>query len=654
MKINRSGAIGMVLLFLSASASASGTENWRTRAFVNIQTPGLIEAIVLPELFDRTNGEALDLILTGPDGEPRAFELYWRELVGETRVLLQPAKVELDAENAFIWEAPVPKKMLARRLVITPNATGTFGKIDVYGLNNDQWASLVTDAAVFAAPGVRQTRIDLPENSYEKLRIIVKGYDRENRRTLSPIQAVALDGDRLGKDYQMRVLPLQFSQSKSDDVQILEAVLPGSGLWIETFQVTTAAQFQGDWQLGYDRISEGEKRFFSIVTGRLDRVDHMGLDMAIAANRSWPERSLVLKLNPGKRYIGEVASLSAKVRLPRLVFVADKAGRYTATAGTGGGNAPILNYPGDPDRAVQEAADFSPPEANPQWRLTSLIEKYQLKGGPFDPQGFTWRAGLTIATPGFYRLILNWQAALAPERSGFRIVKDLMQVPFLTGRPENVTIKPEFRHDYDKTKNTDAWIIRLPQPSPHWKELVLSASGIFKRTVEVQQPKPGGGKRWQPYIRQVWENRDLKETALRINLQALSQNADELHLIIAHGDNQPIEISNITLGYLAPTVYFLGHTSGAYWIYGGNPKDGAPRYDLSMIQSELFSEPAVETQMGEPETVQPASWRHRLHSAFKDTGWGLYGVLGLTTLVLLLVIVRLFPKPSETPPTNCN
>ncbi|MFH0726790.1 MAG: hypothetical protein V2B19_10640 [Pseudomonadota bacterium] len=648
MKYSRMGTIGLALLFLSAALSARAEDTWRFQAFIDIETPGLVEAVVPPELLVQTGKGEMDFLLTGPDGLPRAFTLFWREPVGEITLSLKPDRVEFNEENALVWEAKLLEKITAERIRITLTEPGTIGKIDIHGQIGDEWRPLALNAAVFKTPGPRQAGIGIPENRYERLRIILTGYDRRVEKSLSPIETVSVEGKRVGRDYVTRDLPLPFQKSESEGTHVIEAVIPGDGLWINALTLKTEAPFQGDWQAGNETISGGKKRFGAILSGRSTQVTSQEPELVMETNRPWPGRSLVVKLDAGDRYIGDVTSLRATVRLPRLVFAAEKAGRFTATSGAGKA-AGIGAHPSDGYREPETRIEFSVPETNPHWRLASLVEKYPLKGAPFTAEGYTWRASVTIDRPGYYRLPLNLRASLAPRCAAVRMVKDDLQVPYITGRMENKSIELENTATYDASTNTSTWIIHLPHPSPHWKEMSVYATGIFKREIDFQIPKPGA-RTWQSRRRAVWESRGQRETTLRLSLQNLPEDIDTLRLVMAHGDNEAVSISKITASYASPTFLFLAHAAGEFTVYGGNPEAGVPQYDLSLVQSELLSTLPVETQMGELESFSGQGWQHAIKDAFKGKGWGLYVVLGLVTLVLLAVIVRLFPKPEDTPP----
>jgi hypothetical protein len=647
MMRNRHVALLVASVLLLAPLSARAGENWRTRAFLHIKTPGLVEAVVPPELINQGQNGALDLTLTGPDDHPRAFELYWRDPQGPVGLSLKAETVRMDAHKALVWEASVPEKVIARRLRVTLSRPGTVARIDVFGRVKGKWRALVKSAAVFAdaAPAAGAAGIDLPEGPYERLRLVLTGYDVRIRETLSPLRSVILECEREGRDFFTRDLDLSFRQARSEGIHVIESVLPGEGLWIDSLRLVTEARFQGNWQAGREQILAGARSFTPLLSGQVSLVDEPHRDLTMAAGRLWPARSLVVHLDAQDRYLGDVVSLSARVRLPRLVFFAEKAGRYTALSGEGG-KVRIRAYPGSRYRKPERQCAFSPPETNPHWRLASLVEKYRFKGAPFDPEGYAWRAPVDISAPGYYRLALNLEAALSPRRAAVRMVRDGVQVPYVSGRTEDRRIELKADAQYDAKNNTSLWTLQLPGSSPCWKALILYATGIFKRTVSLEIPKPGING-WKTWKRAVWESRGQRETDLRLSLADLPKGTGDLRLVMPHGDNQPVTVSKISAVYDTPTVYFLADAPGRYRIYGGNPDAARPRYDLSLVQSELFSALPTEAQMGALERVSGTSWARLISDAFQGKGWGLYVVLGLVTLALVIVIVRLFPKPED-------
>jgi len=645
MKIKHLKQIWIWLLFLMASSLAFAENNWRAKAVMDISSPGIIEAVMPPELVNRTVSGPMSLRLTGPDGNTRGFELYWREPVDDTSIYLSPVQVALDDVKGFIWEAVIPERMVVRQLIVELAGQNYIGKIDVYGYRQEQWIPLVKNAAVFSTDGTLRGRIDLPKAEYQRLRLCLTGFDHQAKQKLSPIKIVIAKGERIGKNFAGQVLSLPFHRSETQKEIVVDAAMPGSGLWVRTLTLKTEAQFQGSWKIGTETISDGHKKFVVIKSGQISHVNRQYQVLEIDMDTQWPGSSLVLKLDTNQHYIGAVTGLDADVRLPRLVFSADKPGNYTLFSGIGN-KQHVLKQPGDALRKPDSELIISNAQTNPLWQPASLVDRYKLKGASFDAAGSKWRAPVTITKPGYYKLALSLSSILKSKTRSIRIVNNNLQVPFIQGRIENKKIKIPVEEIYDAKKNQSQWIIKLPGPSDKWQNLTLHADGIFKRKIQLQHPKPGN-MGWQPWRTLVWENRKLKETALQISLRSLPPEIGQIRIVISNGDNQPIKISKITARYATPTFYFLAHQAGLYFVYGGNLQAVQPNYDLSLVQNELLAALPENIEMGELESFQQPGWKDRISTAFTDTGWGLYGVLALVTLVLIGIIVKLFPKGEE-------
>jgi hypothetical protein len=268
-------------------------------------------------------------------------------------------------------------------------------------------------------------------------------------------------------------------------------------------------------------------------------------------------------------------------------------------------------------------------------------------GGPFDDGGYTWASPLAgIVKPGFYQLSLNQRASLEDNRGGLRLIRGNQQVPFFMGTPQQRQIALTAEKEYDRDKNETAWLIRLPQPSVHWRAIRLASEGVFSREVVVEIPKPGKTG-WQPWKRTGWINRTSGGAVLEIPLAGFPEDQTDIRLIMAHGDNQPIEIKEPQAIYTTQDLFFIAGGAGDYKVVGGNPKAPAPSYDLALIRDHVLKSEPIKIAMDEIETLKPTAWKTKLGHWFSEQGWGLYAVLGLVTLILLVVIVRLFPKEGE-------
>ncbi len=633
--------IWLGLLAWLTAAPALAEENWHTRGELTVEAPGIVETILPPDLVSAADG-SLDLTLTGPDGLARSFELYWRESVADVHQVLSAGQVTLDAQGRFAWEGAVTDGIVVREVQVQLAVADALARVDVEGLYQGQWQMLAQNAAVFEAGAAARAAIAVPPAAYERLRLHLTALDRRARTAVAPIREVAVTGTPASKDYAVQTIDLPFQRSDAEGHLVIDAVLPGSGLHLRSVQVETEALFQGAWQLGRNSIAGSRKAFAEVRSGRAEHVGRTPRLLTLRLASDWPGRSLVVKLEQTQRYIGAVTALRAEVRLPRLVFAADRPGRYILSTG-GGQKAPLSAQPGDTLRRPDREAAVSAIHGNPLWRPASLVERFQLKGAPFDAGGYTWRAPLAVSEPGYYRLALSLEAVLKSAGQPIRIVHEGRQVPYIQGGVESKSIDLPVSLAFDQKKNQSQWTIQLPGASGQWQSLSLHAEGLFSRRLQWERPKPGN-LGWEPWRAVQWENRDAQETALRLDLADLPPDVDRLRAVMDNGDNAPIVISKITARYAAPTLYFLAHASGTYQVYGGNPQAAPPRYDLSLVQDQLLATLAEETGMGALEAFQRPAWQSRFEAAFKDTGWGLYAVLGLVTLALVVVIVRLFPK----------
>jgi hypothetical protein len=114
-----------------------------------------------------------------------------------------------------------------------------------------------------------------------------------------------------------------------------------------------------------------------------------------------------------------------------------------------------------------------------------------------------------------------------------------------------------------------------------------------------------------------------------------------------HGDNRPIELGKLQASYGAPALLFLASAAGEYALYGGNEKATPAKYDLTLVQAHLAGVLPKTVEMGTIESVSSAGFKSAILGAFDDKSWGLYLVLGAVTLILMIVIARLFPRAEQ-------
>lgn len=641
-----------VLIILASAGFALPTgsaaeEAWHYQASAEVRETGLAEAVLPPGLFFSDEGgtqvSRTDLSLIGPDGNPRSFELYWKEKSGSRSAVLKPSRIRFDRTSGLVWEAPAPKGMTIENVRIDFAAPQTVGQVTIEGRDGKGWRRLAENAALYDA--LSSTGVDIEPAPYEQLRLSFKGFSREFKETTFPVRSVTVSGKSTAKDYAEQYVDLRFEDARPEKTITISSVLPGAGLWIRNISLSTEAQFQGAWEAGRETIIDGKAQFQALVSGTVSTVGKQASVLDIPVNRSWPGRSLVVKLRPEGTYVGRITRLRIAVMLPRMAFFADKTGTYRVRTGSGD-SAAIKETPGDEDRKIANTAVFSAVSENKQWAPARLAERYLVAGGPFSDAGFRWKATVRVPDAGYFRLVLNQEASLSPRPEKVRLVRDNVQVPFFNGAGEEreIVLKPTV--DYDKAHNKTSWSVVLPSSAERITEMLMEADGIFERTVKLETPRPGHSG-WQPWKTLHWSNTSRTPSVLRARLADMPKDAVELRITMDHGDNRPIEISTIRVTYNAPTLFFITDKPGAYSLFGGNPKIPDAKYDIALVRAHLVDEMPRSLEMGSIEPYRSSEIRQKILEVFEDKSWGLYAVLGLVTAALLVLIVRLFPKEKK-------
>jgi hypothetical protein len=159
----------------------------------------------------------------------------------------------------------------------------------------------------------------------------------------------------------------------------------------------------------------------------------------------------------------------------------------------------------------------------------------------------------------------------------------------------------------------------------------------FSRTVTVSRP---AGGRLEPVRRFQWDGR--ARSVLNLGLDA--RFADRLVLEIENGDNPPVDIEAIEVRWPQWELLAVLPAGGARLVYG-DPKLGAPVYDLAQVVGAPSRRPPVAT-LGPEERLAPpplaTSDRILLGVALAALAAGLAWVLAAA--------IRAVPEPSDPAP----
>ncbi len=655
MKIRFSLFSAFFFLFAAQGFSA-GEDSWRVSSTATVPSEGLVESVLPPGLVfspegssrsatrfdDRTSNVRLDLQLLGPDGQPRPFELFWRKEAETLEKNLTADKITMESKGGFTWEASSPEDISIEKISIQMAEKGAVGRVDIDALSSGGWVSLAKNAAIFPGEEGMRTEIRVVPRVFGRIRVFFGGYDRMFFDTPVPITHVTVSGKPLEKNYATKKIERVFETLETDEGLEIRTALPGAGLWIESVETTLGVPFVGDWRIGCDEYNAGVEEFRMIDGGTVSEITEDARKFVVGIDRIWPARTVVLKLKPRSGFPGKVDSLAFFSRVPRLLFYADAPGRYTARSGTGE-RATVLPTPSEPDRRIAHQAIFPEIESNEAWRPVNLVETYGIQGGPFSAKGYRWRGAVRIPNEGFYRLNLNREASLDGNPAGIRLVRDGIQIPYFWGRPKIASVRLQPEKEYEKKENRTVWTFGLPKASEYWTEIRLASSGIFERDVQMEIPM-AGPKSWRPWRTSVWQSLSEKPAFLHFDMKGFPKEETSFRIVMEHGDNRPIDLSEVEIRYLEKAAMFIATAPGRIEAFGGNPVAAAGNYDLDLVRHHLVGLKPEVVELGDIALEGKSDWGIDFEGMFGEKGWGLYSVLVVVSLALIAIIVRLFPK----------
>ena len=642
--------IGFLVFFTIVADCAAAP--WQAKASIDVDGPGLCQAVLPAELLMGNNNGSYDLVLNGPDKNPRAFELFMKNRPGSRQFILKSTNIQFNQAGGFVWDADLPQTIVDG-IRIEMGDHNYLGRVDVAVQTDSGWETIARNQAIYRTTGAANASIKITQGIYKKIRLIFTGFDKTNKQRIIPIRRVtALHKGKEGQYAEMQIMMTDRMQvSRADGFTELKMVLPGKGIRIKQIRIITNSRFKGTWELGREQIRNNRVEFIPGQSGRVSRVAGDERLISMEINRIWNTNGLILRLRPDSGFLGPIDQAVVVSQQPKILFSADMPGRYTALAGTGR-HTNLKQFAGIFDKAQIRHLDFGLPGVKIWYNSQSLLERFKIKGGPFDENdGYRWKSPVTLDKIGYYRLIFNLETSLAKAGQYVRLVKDNEQIPFFWGRQTYMRHELEAQTEYNREENTTSWEVSLPVKSEAWQTLALTGSGIFSRTVRCYREKAGKTD-WEKVMTRNWSHVEQGETRLEIDSPGRFMNGRRFKISIDHGDNQPIEVSKIEAGFMAPSICFLAYEPGNYFLFGGNEAAGQPSYDLTLIQNRLMASLPENIEMAAADVVKSSNWDRLLERLFQGKGIGLYAILGVVTLILMGIIVRLFPKAVFRGPKN--
>lgn len=266
-------------------------------------------------------------------------------------------------------------------------------------------------------------------------------------------------------------------------------------------------------------------------------------------------------------------------------------------------------------------------------------------GAPLDVEEFRYDRKILPGPPGQVTLTLD-AAVLAHSSVDDLRLADMKgrQIPYLLEEaPKPLLLdlpKPERVEDEGTPRSPRSprsrYRLRMPYPTlPASRLLVETSAGVFERPVELEGPRSRRSEpRWSASPG-LWRHTDPSRPAPALALDIPASAGATVDLILDEGDNARLPLGRIRLAVPTWRLRFFHPGVGEVRLLYGRKDLQAPRYDLSLIASQLDPSVAREARLGnEPAPGAAGDMARVPRSLF-------WGALATAVIVLLLMLARL-------------
>jgi len=648
----------LVALTIVADAQTSlafDPNEWRNTQTVEVPAKGLVRVSVPATTLDAAQPGLEDLRIVDSTGNQVPYLI--ERMLPDSESTIRPTEFRSTIENGATrlnlktgTGAPISGVSLE-----TP-ATQFMKAADVEGSSDGRtWSKLAGGDSLFQLPnGATKLRVSVPEGAWQFLRITVDelgsppvpftGAQLHKARTNAPAEAVAVTIK---------------SRDESPGITRLALDLGAANLTLGSLRIeSNEPVFTRPVTLAVPEVSDDGIRERNINDAVIYRVNVKGKNEAhleIPLELQIQTRELLVLIRNEDSPPISIDAVRADRRLVRLTFFANQPGQYSLLSGNTQSVAPRYDLSALSGKLKNVAAIDVVPSAlapNPNYKPPEALATVTLSGAKIDVAKWKFRKLLPLTQNGVQQAELDpeLQARSQPDQRDIRIVRGEFQLPFILqrtslSRPINLNAAAA---NNPKKPALSRWSVKLPQPGmPITRLVCTSPSPLFHRQMRVwEEVSDERGDKFSAELGSgTWDqtpNSPKRELVIELNARPQS---DALFLETDNGDNPAIELRDFR-GYYPVTRVVVKATpdpAQPVWLYYGNPDATAPRYDLTLVASELLKAQRSTVTTGAEENLspKPSVVSQTLTGSTRYIFWG---ALALVVIVLLAIMSRFLPK----------
>jgi Protein of unknown function (DUF3999) len=656
-----SGLIGLICLCTFSFRAAALPSDWQHEQRFDVATPGLVKFSLPAETLNAARPALEDLRLYDAAGHELPFFIDRPTPASKVIRAAKSFQVSLNANMTVITLETGLTQPLDGVSLETP--AGSFIKaVRIEGsADGKRWQMLATGQPVFREPsGASQLRVTIPPGVWHSLRLTV-----DDART----QPIPFTGARIfaaaAEATPMELQPATIAERNENPGETrLTLNLGAANLVVASVQIETDEPlFTRLVTLAVPVVSEDALHEQTIGEGCVYRIAVEGQkaseNLSVPLENRVPSRELILIIKNSDSPPLAITGVRVERRPVNLMFMARAAGSFHLLMGNSRCAAPrydLASLGAELKNVAVTPVKISALADNSDFRAPEALAGVELGGTALDVADWKYRKPVKISSGGAQQLEpdLDVLAHAQPGFADLRVMHGSNQVPYIVQYTSiNRALTPSVTPTNDaKQPKLSRWMIKLPQAGlPLTRLSCETRTALFQRDVTLYEELTD--ERGEKYRRNLggaaWTqtpDRKSREFALPLNERLQS---DTLFFETENGDNPSIELEKFVVIYPATRALFKAKAGDELFLYYGNPRVFAPRYDLSLLAGELLATDKKMATLSDEQQLKKSLWREN-----QTPGKGgaiFWGILALVVVVLLMVIFRLLPK-AQTPPSG--
>ncbi|MFN0057740.1 MAG: DUF3999 family protein [Planctomycetota bacterium] len=650
----------MAIALMRTAGADNLPSDWERVQQFQVSAPGLVKLSLPVATLDAARPTLEDLRLFDGAGAELSFFVDRPSPAASVTQAAKSFTLTLNSTTTVITLETGIAEEIAAVTLETP-AKEFFKSVELAGSNDgEDWQTLASGRPIFReARSAPLLRIEVG-GAWRWLRFTVD----DQRSTAIPFTGAILHAAPSdAPPIEPHAVRIQERHENPGETRLL-LNLGAANLSIATLHFeTTAPVFRRGIDVFELQVSESAIQESPLAQGMIYRVAIAGqpasANLALPVGQQVRSRELVVLVSNHDSAPLEITSVRAARRPVYLVFHAQAPGVHYLLTGNRLCSAPRYDLaPSSIDlkRVELQAVQISPLAANPSFRAPEFLPGVAVDGVALDVSAWQFRKAVEIAAAGVQQLELDVAviARANPALSDLRLLREERQVPYLI---ERTSIQRDL--PLAATAGVDAkdpkrsrWTLELPIAGIPVSRLTCTArTGVFQREVSIyEELSDAQGRKYQRDLGNAsWKRTpELRGDEFSIALNARLQ-SDTIIMVMHNGDNPPLELSSFRAFYPATRLVFNAQDANdPCFLYYGNSRATAPRYDLSLVANRLFAASRSVVSLADEEQLVNTSWGRRLIPG--RGGVIFFGILALVVVVLLFVIARMLPKPGAPPP----